>query len=87
MAWQNSRIFLALSPQGQVSQMQNLTRQAGGHWFEPSTAHSTKPRYRGVFSFNVPASGEFRIGYGNEMATAGLAAWVLRVVLRPRRKK
>ena len=39
MAWQNSRIFLALSPQGQVSQMENLTRQAGGHWFEPSTAH------------------------------------------------
>ena len=25
------------------------TRQAGGHWFEPSPAHLKKPRYRGVF--------------------------------------
>ncbi len=26
-------------------------RQAGGHWFEPSTAHSKNPRYGGVFVF------------------------------------
>jgi hypothetical protein len=24
-------------------------RQAGGHWFEPSTAHLRKPRYSAVF--------------------------------------
>ena len=27
-------------------------RQAGGHWFEPSTAHKRKPRKSGVFSFS-----------------------------------
>jgi hypothetical protein len=26
-------------------------RQAGGHWFEPSTAHLGKPRISGVFAF------------------------------------
>src|SRR5262245_9875432 len=28
-------------------------RQAGGHWFEPSTAHLGKPRSRGVFRFPI----------------------------------
>jgi hypothetical protein len=45
----------------------NIARQAGGHWFEPSTAHLTKAPLGGAFLFCKsavrPASG------GNRMAT------------------
>src|SRR5436190_16913526 len=35
-------------------------RQAGGHWFEPSTAHSRKPRKAGLFF--SPIAGTRRSG-------------------------
>ena len=44
-------------------------RQAGGHWFEPSTAHLGKPRYGGVFSFADRRSNRLITTRGNRMAT------------------
>ena len=49
---------------------------------------SMKPAALGGFFFTHSLSTPERVeARGNEMATAGLAAWLLPVVLRPSRKK
>ena len=75
-------------PQGRLAQLgEHQLDKLGVTGSSPVPPTRRSPATAGLFSFKVPARVEFRIGYVNEMATAGLAAWLLRVVLRPRRKK
>src|SRR3954453_8052591 len=44
-----TRCYISPNPRAISSAGRAPPRQGGGHWFEPSIAHSRKPRYHGAF--------------------------------------